>query len=49
MACPGNTAEDCGAGNRLTLFSIGTPQAYSAPAPQVSGLPTGWTYSGCIQ
>jgi len=49
MACPGNTAEDCGAGNRLTLFSIGTPQAYAAPAPQVSGLPTGWTYSGCIQ
>lgn len=49
VACPGNTAENCGAGNRLSMYSKGTPQVYSAPAAQTSGLPTGWSYQGCLQ
>ncbi|KAF8860151.1 hypothetical protein BDZ45DRAFT_688777 [Acephala macrosclerotiorum] len=49
VACPGNTAEDCGAGNRMSLYSLGTPEAYQAPAAQTSGLLTGWTYGGCLQ
>jgi hypothetical protein len=47
--CPGNPSEDCGAGNRLSLYSIGEPLAYQPPAPQTSGLPTGWVYQGCLQ
>lgn len=59
--CPGNSAQSCGAGNRLTVYSKGTPQAASGsggggggapaggPIVQKTGLPTGWTYGGCIQ
>ena len=47
--CPGNSAENCGAGGRMSLYSLGTPNAYSAPAPQTAGLPTGWAYAGCLQ
>jgi hypothetical protein len=49
VACPGNAAEDCGAGNRLSLFSIGTPQIYQPPAVQTTGLPANWVYKGCLQ
>ena len=49
MPCPGAPAEMCGAGNRLSIYSIGTPTVYAPPAPQKVDLPTGWTYSGCIQ
>ena len=49
VPCPGDNTEMCGAGNRMTLYSIGTPKAYAAPAAQTSGLPTGWVYSGCLQ
>jgi len=47
--CPGNPSEDCGAGNRLSLYSIGEPLAYQPPAPQTSGLPANWVYKGCLQ
>lgn len=33
----------------MTLYSIGTPQAYKAPAAQSTGLPAGWVYNGCLQ
>lgn len=49
MECPGDTAEDCGAGNRLSIYAIGTPKVYAPPAPQTSGLPANWAYSGCLQ
>jgi hypothetical protein len=49
MACGGNPAEDCGAGNRLSLYSIGTPRIYQPPGPQKSGLPANWAYQGCLQ
>ncbi len=51
-ACPGNSAQKCGAGNRLTVYSLGQPQVATAPAgpgPQTSNLPTGWKYVGCLQ
>ena len=40
MACSGNAAEACGAGNRLTVFTTG-----SAPATNLG--PSGWTSLGC--
>jgi hypothetical protein len=49
MACGGNPAEICGAGNRLSLYSIGTPQIYQPPGPQKTGLPPNWAYQGCLQ
>jgi len=39
----------CGAGNRLTIYSNGTPQVFAPPGPQKSGLPANWAYAGCIQ
>lgn len=46
--CPGNTAEKCGAGDRLSVFSKGPVQVYQPPAVQKTGLPGSWTYRGCI-
>lgn len=48
VPCPGLTSTNCGAGNRISMMSIGTPQVFQAPGPQISGLPTGWKYSGCV-
>lgn len=47
VRCAGNPAEFCGGPSRVTMFSIGTPQVFQPPGPQISGLPTGWKYSGC--
>ena len=47
--CPGNADEMCGGGGRLSLYSLGTPQAFQAPGPQTAGLPAGWVYQGCLQ
>jgi hypothetical protein len=49
VPCPGNTAEMCGAGNRLSVFAVGTPQVYQPPHIQTEGLPAGWEYQGCLQ
>jgi hypothetical protein len=49
MPCGGNAAEICGAGNRMSLYSIGTPQIYQPPGPQKTGLPANWAYQGCLQ
>jgi hypothetical protein len=46
MACAGNPAEICGAGNRLSVYNIGKLTTYQAPAPQTSGIGN-WTYMGC--
>ncbi|KAH8891648.1 glyoxal oxidase like protein [Thozetella sp. PMI_491] len=45
--CPGNTAEKCGAGNRVSIYSTGPPPVFQAPAP----IPKigDWTYQGCAQ
>lgn len=47
--CSGNTAEMCGGGNRISMYSHGTPSVLLPPATQTSDLPTNWTYSGCLQ
>jgi hypothetical protein len=49
MPCPGNKAEMCGAGNRLSVFSVGTPHVYEPPHIQTEGLPANWAYQGCLQ
>jgi hypothetical protein len=47
--CKGNSAEMCGGNGRMTLYAIGTPKVYVPPSIQKTGLPTGWTFSGCLQ
>jgi len=48
--CSGNSKESCGGpGGRMNLYSIGTPNVYVPPSIQKTGLPTGWTFSGCLQ
>ena len=49
MACGGNSAEKCGAGNRLSVYSNGPVKVYSPPAPQKDNLPGSWQYQGCAQ
>lgn len=45
--CSGNPGEICGGGNRITMFSLGSPQVFQVPSPQTSDLPKGWKYAGC--
>lgn len=47
--CPGNPAQKCGGGDRMSIVSNGAPEIYAAPAPQVRGLNGSWTYQGCVQ
>jgi hypothetical protein len=49
MPCGGNSAEICGAGNRMSIYSIGSPKVLEPPAVQTTDLPTDWVYSGCLQ
>ncbi len=43
--CPGDATQKCGAGDRLSIVSNGTPQIYAPPAPiKTVG---SWTYQGC--
>jgi WSC domain len=48
MACAGNSAEKCGAGNRMSIYSNATLQVYQPPAPQKTGLNGSWVYQGCL-
>ncbi|KAH8892639.1 galactose oxidase [Thozetella sp. PMI_491] len=45
--CPGNANEDCGAGNRLSIYANGTPAIFQPPAAWPGN--ANWTYQGCIQ
>lgn len=55
MACTGNKTENCGAGDRLTMYGFGSANgtAGSEPTPvvpvptQPGNLPANWTYAGC--
>ena len=47
-ACSGNNKEECGGGNRMSIYARGTLAVSSPPAAQKSGLPGSWTYKGCI-
>jgi len=46
LPCPGNAAEMCGAGNRMSVFNTGTLQKVGIPVEQTGGI-QGWTYKGC--
>jgi hypothetical protein len=48
MACPGNAAETCGAGNFLDIYHTGNLTAYKAPTAQKTDLPGSWSYQGCF-
>jgi hypothetical protein len=48
MPCGGDSAEFCGAGNRLSIYSNATLQIYQPPAVQKTDLPGSWTYQGCL-
>ncbi|KAL8666000.1 MAG: hypothetical protein Q9202_001737 [Teloschistes flavicans] len=47
-ACSGNSAEQCGGGNRMSIYNKGTLVVRQAPGPQKTGLPGSWAYQGCI-
>ncbi len=46
VVCPGNTAEMCGAGNRMDVYNTGTLQTVGVPVEQTGGIES-WTYRGC--
>lgn len=48
-ACGGNSAEMCGGGNRMSIYSNETTLAVKpVPHTQLTGLPGSWNYSGCL-
>lgn len=48
MPCSGNSAENCGNGNILSVYNIGNLTVYQPPTEQTSDLPGSWTYQGCF-
>jgi hypothetical protein len=53
MVCPGNKAEKCGDGDRVSVYydstvNNGTLNIYKTPVPRTTGLPGNWTYVGCL-
>ncbi|OCL01795.1 WSC-domain-containing protein [Glonium stellatum] len=48
MQCSGNSAERCGGPDRMSIYTIGIIQVAPAPAVQTAGLPSTWTYQGCL-
>ena len=48
MACSGKASEKCGAGNRMSIYSNATLQAYQPPKIQTTDLPGSWKYQGCL-
>ncbi|KAI4197801.1 MAG: hypothetical protein LQ350_005706 [Teloschistes chrysophthalmus] len=46
--CSGNSAEQCGGANRMSVYAKGTLVVRQAPGPQKTGLPGSWAYQGCI-
>ncbi len=48
-ACGGNSAEICGGGNRMSIYSNQTTLVVTPiPHVQVADLPGSWNYSGCL-
>ncbi|KAL1646012.1 hypothetical protein SLS58_003432 [Diplodia intermedia] len=48
MACPGDSSEKCGAGDRLSIWSNDDLKIYQPPAAQNTSLPGNWEYVGCL-
>ena len=49
IPCSGNSAQICGAGNRLSIYSVGKPVVLQPPVVQTTDLPGSWKYQACIQ
>ncbi|KAI4189761.1 MAG: hypothetical protein L6R41_001244 [Letrouitia leprolyta] len=47
-ACAGNSAEQCGGGNRMSIYSNGALVVRAVPTAQKTGLPGSWQYQACI-
>jgi hypothetical protein len=48
-ACGGNSAEMCGGGDRMSIYSNETTLVITpVPEIQLTGLPGSWNYSGCL-
>lgn len=48
MACGGDSAELCGAGDILSVYSNDTLTVYQPPVAQTEDLPGKWKYVGCL-
>ncbi|KAI1735018.1 copper radical oxidase [Xylaria scruposa] len=48
MPCTGDASQDCGAGNRLSVFSNDTITVFQPPTALTEGLPESWEYYGCV-
>lgn len=48
MSCAGDDSEDCGAGNRLSVYINGRLKKASPVTVQKTGLPGNWQYQGCL-
>ncbi|KAF2467278.1 putative glyoxal oxidase precursor [Lindgomyces ingoldianus] len=48
MTCGGNSAEKCGAGNRLSVYSNSSLAVLPVPSVQKTNLTGSWTYAGCL-
>ncbi len=48
MSCPGNSAEKCGDGNRLSVYHTGDLVIYQTPVAKTTDLPGNWVYEGCL-
>ncbi|KAI4190389.1 MAG: hypothetical protein L6R41_000841 [Letrouitia leprolyta] len=48
MNCPGNAAQKCGAGSRLSVYATGNLTVYPVPKAQSTNLPGKWEYQGCV-
>jgi hypothetical protein len=48
MPCGGNSAEVCGAGDRLTVWSKGNLTVVPIPVIEKTDLPQNWSYVGCL-
>ncbi|KAI0196357.1 copper radical oxidase [Astrocystis sublimbata] len=48
MACSGDASQDCGAGNRLSVYSNTTLTVFKPPIALTEGLPGSWEYYGCV-
>ncbi|KAL5323613.1 hypothetical protein ACEPPN_008152 [Leptodophora sp. 'Broadleaf-Isolate-01'] len=48
MSCPGNTAEKCGDGNRVSVYHTGALVVYHTPVAKTTNLTGNWVYEGCL-
>ncbi|ESZ98504.1 hypothetical protein SBOR_1166 [Sclerotinia borealis F-4128] len=49
MPCSGNSSETCGAGNRLSVYSLGKVQTSQPASVQNRDLQGDWNYQGCLK